>query len=395
MFWLLFFYLLIYGAVHAILYLRLRPLLPKGRSWRLGLLAFFLLMVLMPILARVLEGFGWIALACAAAWAAYLWMAYALLAWAFTLILWALEWISRGIMRLAGLRFSPGAQALLIVVAFPLALAVEGLGVLEARRPVVEQVIIATSKLPPGRERLRLVLIADLHLGCMMDRRRVDNIIGLVQAQRPDLLLAAGDVVDGYIPHRDHTAQRLATIEAPLGKFAVIGNHEHYVGLEESLRFLKEAGFTVLRQEAAAPAGLVNLVGVDDPGRVGHGGEVPDEKPVLKRALPRLYTILMKHRPWVDPEAAKLFDLQVSGHTHGGQVYPFRYLTALAYPHLAGLYPLPQGSWLYVTRGAGTWGPPIRLLAPPEITVLDLVRDGGAPPATGRLGPADEEKEKR
>jgi len=381
MFWLLFFYLLIYGTVHAELYLRLRPLLPKQRGLRLGLVFFFLLMVLLPILARVFERFGWIGLACASAWIAYLWMAFALLSWVFSLILWAAEWLLRGGLRLAGSKFSPGAKAFLILAAFPLALTVEGLALVEARNPVIEQVIIGTSKLPTGRDRLRLVQISDLHLGCMMDRARVARIIDMVESQHPDILLATGDIVDGYIPHRDHTAEKLAKIKAPLGKFAVIGNHEHYAGLTESLDFIKRAGFTTLRQKSAAPAGVVNLVGVDDPGRVGAGKAGPDELPALQNTVPGLYTILLKHRPWVDPRAAKLFDLQLSGHTHGGQVWPFRYLTALAYPYLAGLYSLPQGSWLYVNRGTGTWGPPIRLLAPPEVTVVDLVRDTAAQPS--------------
>lgn len=356
--------------------MRLRPVLPKRRSIRAGLIVFFILMILLPVLARTFERLDMIGLACASAWLAYLWMGFALFAWAFSLILWALEWLLRGGLKLAGSQLSPGAKAFLIVAAFPLALMVEGFAFMEARQPMVEQVIIATPKLPTGRDRLRLVQISDLHLGCMMDQARVARIIKMVGDQRPDILLATGDIVDGYIPHRDHTAEKLAKIQAPLGKFAVIGNHEHYVGIEASLDFLKRAGFTVLRQQLATPAGLVNLVGVDDPGRVGQSHNGPNEIPGLRMAVPGLYTILLKHRPWIDPKAAELFDLQLSGHTHGGQVFPFRYLTALAYPNLEGLYSLPQGSWLYVTRGTGTWGPPLRLLAIPEITVIDLVRDG-------------------
>jgi predicted MPP superfamily phosphohydrolase len=384
MFWLLFFYLLIYGAVHAELYLRVRPLLPRRWTLRFGLLAFFLIMVLLPILARVFERLDLIGLACATAWAAYLWMAFALFSWAFSLILWVLEWLLRGALSLASSKLSPGARAFLIIAAFPLALTVQGFALLEARNPVIEQVVIATPKLPAGRERLRLVQISDLHLGCMMDKARVARIINLVESQHPDILVATGDIVDGYIPHHDHTAEKLAKIKAPLGKFAITGNHEYYAGLAESIDFIRRAGFTILRQQSATPAGLINLVGVDDSGRVGQGKTGPDELPSLRKAVPGLFTILLKHRPWVNPKSAELFDLQLSGHTHGGQVYPFRYLVALAYPHIAGLYPLAQGSWLYVNRGAGTWGPPIRLLATPEITVVDLLRDNTVPSTAKR-----------
>lgn len=372
MFWLLFFYFLIYGTVHGEIYLRLRPLLPKRRGFRFGLLFFFLVMVSLPILARVFERMGWIALACSSAWVAYLWMSFALLSWAISLILWLVEWLLRGGFRLSGSQLAKGARTVLILAAFPLALAIEGYAIHEARFPLVERVTLNTSKLPQGRDRLRIVQITDLHLGCMMDRTRVNRIIDIVQAQHPDLLIATGDLVDGYIPHRDHTAERLSKIKAPLGKYAVIGNHEHYVGLEESADFHERAGFVLLRQQTAAPGGVVNLVGIDDPGRVGRGKVGPEEVLVLQKAVPGLYTILLKHRPWVDPEAAKFFDLQLSGHTHGGQVYPFRYITALVYPHISGMYHLSQGGKLYVSRGAGTWGPPIRLFTPPEVTVIDL-----------------------
>ena len=393
MFWLLFFYFLIYGTVHGELYLRVRPLLPKRRTLHIGFLFFFLVMVLLPILARVFERMGWIGLACSSAWVAYLWMGFALFSWALTVIFWGTEWLLRGGLRLAGSSLSRGARIFLIVAGFPLALAIQGYALYEARFPVVEQVTIATSKLPPGRDRLRIVQLTDLHLGCMMDQARVNRIIKIVQSLHPDLLIATGDIVDGYIPYQDHTEEKLAKIKAPLGKYAVTGNHEHYVGLKESIEFHKRAGFTMLRQQSATPGGVLNLVGVDDPGRGGRGERGPDETPVFEKVVPGLYTILLKHRPWVNPKAAELFDLQLSGHTHGGQVYPFRYLTTLAYPNLEGLYSLPQGSKLYVSRGAGTWGPPIRFFSPPEVTVVDLVRDGqGRPTPSQPIKVSNEEK---
>jgi hypothetical protein len=254
------------------------------------------------------------------------------------------------------------------------ALAVFGYGFWEARWFQVERSTIPTAKLPAGVERVRVVAVADLHLSNMMDRWRLAEIISLVEAQKPDVIVAVGDIVDGYIPHEDHTAQRLAALEAPLGRFAVLGNHERYAGLAYSLAFLHRAGFTVLRQEAANPGGVLALAGVDDPGR---GNPWPDEARALEGALPGLFTILLKHRPVVNPASRRRFDLQISGHTHGGQVWPNRYLAGLVYPRLMGLFSLPGGAALYVTRGAGTWGPPLRVFTRPEITVLDIVRRPG------------------
>jgi predicted MPP superfamily phosphohydrolase len=150
----------------------------------------------------------------------------------------------------------------------------------------------------------------------------------------------------------------------------VTGNHEYYAGLEQSLDYLQLSGFTVLRNSIAAPADFLRVVGVDDPA----GGGNPDEIPLLQQAGQDKFILLLKHRPSVAPMGEGLFDLQLSGHTHGGQIFPFALLTRQAYPLYDGLYQLSGGSVLYASRGTGTWGPPMRLLAPPEITLIEIVR---------------------
>ena len=129
----------------------------------------------------------------------------------------------------------------------------------------------------------------------------------------------------------------------------------------------------VLRGEGLVVHGVVNIAGVDDPaGKPFQYKDVPEK--VLLSSLPRhLFTVLLKHRPVVDKDALGLFDLQLSGHTHKGQIYPFRYLTRLAFPLYTGYHELPGNAHLYVSRGSGTWGPPIRFLTPPEVTIIELV----------------------
>jgi predicted MPP superfamily phosphohydrolase len=122
-------------------------------------------------------------------------------------------------------------------------------------------------------------------------------------------------------------------------------------------------------------------VGVDDPSGPGYGSSITGEKAVLSSASKGKFTLFLKHRPVVDEESAGLFDLQLSGHVHDGQIFPFRLITRLFYPFIAGLYHLRPGSALYVSRGSGTWGPPIRVLAPPEVTVIELFR----PPVDGNI----------
>ena len=132
----------------------------------------------------------------------------------------------------------------------------------------------------------------------------------------------------------------------------------------------------MLRGEGLTVAGLINLAGVDDPARLSPGlfKEVTEKE--LLSGLPReKFTLLLKHRPDVDKDALGLFDLQISGHTHQGQIFPFRLITRLFFPYDGGSFQLPNHSLLHVSRGTGTWGPPIRFLAPPEVTVYELIHE--------------------
>jgi predicted MPP superfamily phosphohydrolase len=231
-------------------------------------------------------------------------------------------------------------------------------------------------------ERLRIVQMSDVHLGYMVRLPEAERIAKLVEEAHPDLIVATGDVPDASEEQVEGLHAPFARLAAPLGKYAVTGNHEYYAGIGNSLSFLRKAGFTVLRGEEALPGGKVRLVGVSDRTATRFDGEEAgrevDGAPLLARPSP-LYTVLLRHQPLTPPEEAGKFDLQLSGHTHNGQIWPFRYASRLAYPQGIGLVPQPGGSFLYVNRGAGTWGPPMRFLTPPEVTVIDLVREKKTP----------------
>jgi len=163
-------------------------------------------------------------------------------------------------------------------------------------------------------------------------------------------------------------------LQPPLGMVAVLGNHEYYAGLGSSRRFLKQSGFQVLQDQAALVGEYLALVGVDDPAakRFGKNG-IADETHLLSDIPHGRFVLLLKHRPVAAQASLGKFDLQLSGHVHKGQIFPFNLLTWLQFPVRAGMNQLAGGSRLYVNRGTGTWGPPIRFLAPPELTVIDLV----------------------
>lgn len=245
-----------------------------------------------------------------------------------------------------GLSFSPSASSPLL-----------GFGILQ---PWV---------LPASVDRLRIAQVSDIHLGLLHREEALAPIISRLEEIQPDLVVATGDIVDAQIDHLDEMSELWQRLQPPLGKFAVTGNHEFYAGLAQALQFPERSGFTVLRGEKMTVAETITLVGIDDP-----AGDSQDEANLLTRHHSDLFTLVLKHRPRVNEKAAGLFDLQLSGHTHRGQIFPFNYVTALKYPKQNGLYSLPGGGQLYTSRGTGTWGPPMRVLSPPEITLFEIVR---------------------
>jgi predicted MPP superfamily phosphohydrolase len=249
-----------------------------------------------------------------------------------------------------------------------LALAALGYGFVEARRIRIEEISITTPKLASGR--VTIAQISDLHLGIMLGDHFLDRVIGRLREIKPDIVVATGDIVDGQGDDLEALARRFHSYKPPLGAYAVTGNHEYYAGLESALRFLRDAGFAVLRGESAKAGGIV-LAGVDDPAALSSGQQAgPGASKALASAAANDFIVLLKHQPVVSSDPP--FDLQLSGHIHGGQIFPFVYLTRLTYGVHTGLTELAGGRHLYVSRGTGTWGPPIRLFAAPEITLITI-----------------------
>jgi len=244
-------------------------------------------------------------------------------------------------------------------------------GSIDAGRLRVRREEVALPTLQTG-QRIRMVHVSDLHFGPTLGTDFSRKVIDLVREQNPDLVVCTGDFLDPGIADPEGLARQWRELKPVLGKYAVLGNHEAYSDVKKSVRLLEDAGFVVLRNAHVQLVPGVVLAGVDDPA-VAQTGEKPAVSELdLMRALPRPSSvILLKHQPRV--ESRGLFDLQLSGHTHGGQLFPFDKLVSLVYKYHKGRYELPGGGAIIVSAGAGTWGPPIRLFVPPEIHVIDLV----------------------
>jgi predicted MPP superfamily phosphohydrolase len=251
-------------------------------------------------------------------------------------------------------------------------------GFFEARNLRVERLVIHTSKLPPGVGKIRVAQISDLHLSVTVGEHIIDRIIKITKEEKPDIIVSTGDLTDGIVRHVSHLSGRLRTLNAHYGKFAVAGNHEFYGGLRHTIKFIEDSGFTVLRDRGVTVENIINIAGMDFTGGEtrGFSDDTPrqDEREVLAKLRPGLFTLLLKHKSDVIEECLGLFDLQLSGHSHKGQIFPVNLATMFLFQYHTGFTKLPKGSAIHTSRGTGTAGPPVRFLSTPEITIIDIVR---------------------
>jgi predicted MPP superfamily phosphohydrolase len=242
------------------------------------------------------------------------------------------------------------------------------------RPPVVTDYEVRLPGLPKERDGTTLVAISDVHLGTLIGSRWMERLVARINGLRPDLVVVVGDLVDSHIDHAEVVLPVLRQLRAPLGVYAVTGNHEFYAKVDDCVRLMQDAGYTVLRDRSVTVVPGLVVAGVDDltaRRQFGLGNEaVP--KALANRAAGG--TILLSHTPWQAEAAANGAGLMLSGHTHGGQIWPFSYLVARQHPLLGGRYDV-RGMTAIVCRGTGTWGPRMRLWHPAEILRIRLLAD--------------------
>ncbi|MFH1985856.1 MAG: metallophosphoesterase, partial [Pseudomonadota bacterium] len=242
------------------------------------------------------------------------------------------------------------------------------------RPPVVEKYEVSLPGLPDAMDGTVLVALSDTHLGSQLGERWLTARLAQVKAQRPDLVVLLGDIFEGHGPPEDRLIELFRHLSAPLGVWAVPGNHESHGGGDTGL--MEKAGFKLLRNrwETVRP-GLV-LAGVEDLTAIRRNGQGGDPISQALAGRPPGATILLSHMPWQAERAATAgAGLMLSGHTHGGQIWPFDYLVRGRYPLLEGRYKV-DGMTVIVCRGTGTWGPRMRLWRPGEILRVTLRGNG-------------------
>jgi uncharacterized protein len=371
--------------LHGYLWWRLvRSTTRPGRTRRLLTLLTVVLAVL-PTLAVLLRGRLPLPVATPLDWVGYTWLG---LAFYLFLAVLATEPVRVALRLLRRSREdADGGTAVprrlflargLALGAAAVAVGTAGTGVVLANSaPVVRRVPVHLPRLDPALAGLRIVTFSDGHLSATYGGRRFERLVEVVNAQRPDVVAIVGDLVDGEVDELREDVAPLADLVSDQGVFFVTGNHEYFVDTAAWLRHLPTLGVDVLRNERVPVRrgdASVDLAGIDDrtaarSGVPGHGADLDAALDGRDDGVP---VVLLAHQPVQVAQArAAGVDLQLSGHTHGGQLWPFDYAVLLDQPVVSG-WSQQGGTQLYVTSGAGYWGPPLRVGARPEVTVVEL-----------------------
>jgi len=271
----------------------------------------------------------------------------------------------------------------LTVVALVASLVTTGYGFVEAQRPAVTPVTLSFPNLPANFDGLTIALVADLHIGATTRGSFLPMLVDQVNAAHPDLIVIAGDIADGSVDSLADAVRPLEDLAAPYGVVVTTGNHDIYSGAAPWMAYLRTLGLTVLDNDAIALQRgdqSIQILGIND--RQGQGAEAPDLQLAYNRAealtgdAADQFRILVAHEPVQaladNGLAGRLgIDLQLSGHTHGGQLWPLGYLAYLQQPVISGVHDV-GGVTVVTSRGVGTWGPPVRVGADPEVPLITL-----------------------
>ncbi len=249
-------------------------------------------------------------------------------------------------------------------------------GYINAISPRVNKISIVTNKELKNSHRLRIGVASDIHLGTIISNGRLVQFVNLMNSQQPDIILLAGDVFDedlGPVIKND-MGQLLSQLKAPLGVFAVTGNHEYIGGVDPAVDYLKNHGIDVIRDTAKLIEESILLIGREDrQSKVMGGYSRKSLHDIVKGFDSSNFKILLDHQPYNLNEAVKNgIDLQISGHTHHGQLFPFNLITKAIFEVSKGLKQI-ENTHVYVSTGFGTWGPPVRIGNRPEIAIIEVV----------------------
>jgi hypothetical protein len=373
---------LLVGGIHYYLWSRLIRAPELGALWqRRGAFLFAALALLTPLgmtASMILPKRP----ATIVAWAAFGWMGVSVL---FLFLLLGSELVRLVIHGVNAVTAAPADPERRLAISRGIAglVALVGLGAAGTGTvSALGQVALRNTRVPlrrlsPSFEGFRIAQLTDLHIGPTLGKGWLQDVVARTNAANPDLIVITGDLVDGSVAALRNDTAPLADLKAKHGVFFVTGNHEYYSGADEWIAELGRLGIRVLRNEHLPIGGAegFDLAGVDDWSSKRFGnGHGPDLERALAGRDPSRELVLLAHQPkQIHDAAARGVGLQISGHTHGGQIFPWNLFVRLDQPYVSGL-DRHLDTMIYVSRGTGFWGPPMRVGAPSEIAILELVR---------------------
>lgn len=369
-------FLVIYGSVNFYIFIRGWQSLPRGAAFRIPYLVLFLAVSLSYIGARILERVTICVASDIFIWIGSFWFGFMLYLF-LGVLLWDLarlgNFISGTVPTASPLYERIRMIAALTTVAAATVIVITGY--INTLNPHIRQVVIEVPKRANGRATLDIALATDIHLGTIIANSRVQRMVDMINSIRPDVVLLGGDIVDEDLKPviENNIGDLLDTLRSRYGTFAVTGNHEYIGGVNAACTYLSKHGVTFLRDEARLIDGCFYLVGREDRSMNQFNGKRRQPLNAIMARLDRkLPLILMDHQPIRLSDGVESgIDLQVSGHTHHGQLWPASLITRLIYEVSYGLKKI-GGTNVYVSGGYGTWGPPARVGIRPEVVHIQL-----------------------
>lgn len=243
-------------------------------------------------------------------------------------------------------------------------------GVYESQNITTKKITLKSNKISKEKP-LKIAYISDVHIGIMSSEKLLKKTVDIILQSKPDILLCGGDLIDGPPKNEKSLSVLFGSLNLPLGKYSVMGNHETYHGKNRSAQTIKNLGFTLLQNQTVYVDDTTAITGLKYY-RTDSEKEQPQEKQLLNQLDKNKYNILVKHVPTITPSMPENIDLQLSGHTHNGQIFPFVYFVKLLYKYTYGIYQIDKDSFLYVSSGSGFWEIPVRILAPAEIVLITI-----------------------
>ncbi len=368
--------LTLHGAVNFYIFIRGWDVLPKESFIRIPYLGIFLIFAISFFAGRVLERFSICAASDYLIWIGSFWfgmMIYLFFGVLLCDLLRLGNWIAGTVPVPSDLYTRIKQIAALVVTAVATVTVIAGY--INTLHPRINTVVIEVPKSAGGRRTLDIALVTDIHLGTIIKNSRLQTMVDMVNVLRPDMVLLAGDIVDEDLAPviQNNLGDLLRTIRSRYGTYAVTGNHEYIGGVEAASKYLSDHGVTVLRDRAVLIDNGFYLVGREDRSisQFTNRRRLPLES-IMKGVDLKKPVIMMDHQPYhLAGSAENGVDLQVSGHTHHGQLWPFNFITSLIYDVSRGLKKVGNAH-VYVSCGYGTWGPPVRVGMRPEVVHIQL-----------------------